>query len=254
MIPYRTPPYLYPSPTIHSGAPENPNMPRSVLTLAISYTAMIALFPQSCVIPTARLSSSQNPAADADAVGILKQTVVTTDGKHTLATTPVWDPLTTVLNAALSAIVVVAIVAFLYWAARRILNGRVPLLLLSVSAALASCSGCWAPKPPGTSLSLDPQTRSVEFYDTKDNRVVVEGLDLDATTRSAHLDRLEIDNRASTVIEMQVLQMAQWNLQMQTANEGIRTALAGIATIVDHLTPLVAPAPPAGLPPPPPPQ
>lgn len=117
---------------------------------------------------------------------------------------------------------------------------RIGLRIAALIAMAGSCVpsiGCWAPtRAAYTSVTVNPWTHSLEFYDGKDNLVDVKGLSYNPTTKEFRLDELHIDNRASSVIAMQAEMMRVWNEQMQTANEGLRmftdlaAALVPIAT------------------------
>lgn len=109
--------------------------------------------------------------------------------------------------------------------------------LLSILIAPMAC-GCWAPKQPITEFRINPITHTASFSDSKDNHVILEGLEFNGVEKSGSLDRLEIDNSASSVIAMQIKQMEVWNQQMQTANDGIKATLAGLQNIVGAMTPM----------------
>src|SRR5690349_13001531 len=101
---------------------------------------------------------------------------------------------------------------------------RTRIVGVLLAAMLTTCGGCWAPKPPETSVSVNPITHTITFLDTKDNHVVVHGARYNGATHDFGLDDLEIENSASSVIQQQIQLMAQWNIQMQTANQGLRDA------------------------------
>jgi len=51
-------------------------------------------------------------------------------------------------------------------------------------------AGCWGPTNPHTSFGINPWSKTFEFYDSKDNDVLVENLEIDATGRTGKLGKL----------------------------------------------------------------
>jgi hypothetical protein len=117
--------------------------------------------------------------------------------------------------------------------------GRLFVVIFAV--ALLVCQfGCWAPKSPETRLGVNVWTHTWEFSDTKDNSVTIKNAKYDPVTKEASVELVQIENSASTVIQQQIEQMKIWNLQMQTANEGIRATLLGLTQLANQFTSILA--------------
>jgi len=120
-------------------------------------------------------------------------------------------------------------------------NGWCLISLTAVVAAalgLGSCiTGC-AMITPHTQVGFDPVSRTVTFYDSKDNSIIVKNMTYDPEGGFT-LEELTIDNKSTPVIEANVQQMLAFVEQQKAANEGIIAFMGGLANIVGQLTPLV---------------
>ena len=104
---------------------------------------------------------------------------------------------------------------------------------------LAALLGCCVPLPgcafirPTTQVGVNPFTRTVEVYNTKDVDISVGHVE--AITKdggSLTLDDLVISDKASPVIEANVGQMLAFVEQQKAANEGIRIVMQNLADVI----------------------
>ena len=105
---------------------------------------------------------------------------------------------------------------------------------------LVLCSGClfgcaWI--KPTTQVSVNPLTRTISIYNTKDVDLAIEGFEVSWDNKSGtiELEKIVVSDKASSVIDANVKQMLAFTEQQRAANEGIAAALAGIRDIVDEL-------------------
>jgi len=115
-------------------------------------------------------------------------------------------------------------------------------MMLVIVVAIAA-TGCWAPGSPRTSVGFNPWTKSIEFTDTKDNRVALEEASYNNKTGAFTMKGLEIDNSASQVLREQVEQMKVWADEMRVANEGLAIVGDRIVGALDKLDQIVNPIP-----------
>jgi len=105
---------------------------------------------------------------------------------------------------------------------------------LVMSALCAMLCGC-AFIEPHTQMSINPITRTVSFFDSKDNDIAIDSISFDATDKSFAMDGLVISNKSSSVIEANVQQMLAFVEQQRAANEGIQNTLAGLTELTNAL-------------------
>ena len=85
---------------------------------------------------------------------------------------------------------------------------------------LASLAGC-ASANPRTKFSGNPWTGTFSFFDSKDNDVRIEGLNVDLSTKQAECELLTLTNNASEVRRANVEQMLAFVEQQKAFNEGL---------------------------------
>ena len=104
------------------------------------------------------------------------------------------------------------------------------LLLLVVSCV--SIPGCAFIKPE-TKIGVNPITKTVSVYNTKDVDLTVDRIT--ATTKdggSLSVENLVISDKASSVIEANVKQMLAFVEQQKAANEGIQIVMTNLAAVI----------------------
>lgn len=106
--------------------------------------------------------------------------------------------------------------------------------------ALACLTGCawFDPAAPHTRITIHPWTGKLEYSDTKDNDVVIKGLRYDPESREFTLEEFSYENKASSVMAMQiemmrvnVAQMEAFAVQQQAGNDGIRIGFEGLTKL-----------------------
>lgn len=128
------------------------------------------------------------------------------------------------------------------------------LYLLLMLVALSGCSaGHWLDADARyTEFRINPLTKTISFYDSKDNDVLMEGFEVNTKEGTAKLAKLQIVNKASDAIVAEVermkavgdAQMSQvaYLHEMMSGLSSIADALAKLANSLSWLVP--APSPP----------
>lgn len=98
------------------------------------------------------------------------------------------------------------------------------------------CAGGWGVKP-STEFSFG----NAHFYDSKDNNVELEGLEVDIPNKKGKIDKLTISNKASDVMLANVQQMAMYNAQMEIHGRNIQMALNALLPIAGLFAPALLP-------------
>ncbi len=108
-------------------------------------------------------------------------------------------------------------------------------VLMAVVVILGGCvlTGCAFIKP---TTQLKAGIFGFEFYDTKDNDVVVKGAHFNPETKEFTVDELTVANKSSPVIEANIAQMMAFVEQQHAANEGIKAAFDGLAQMTGLIT------------------
>jgi len=101
-------------------------------------------------------------------------------------------------------------------------------------------AGCWGPTNPHTSFGINPWSKTFEFYDSKDNDVLVENLEIDATGRTGKLGKLTIVNAASPVRLANVQQMDAYARQMQVMGSTVVDIVGLMPSILSETKGVIA--------------
>jgi hypothetical protein len=102
--------------------------------------------------------------------------------------------------------------------------------------------GCLTTQATGCAM-IEPQTAfsvspfgTVRFFDSKDNDIIVKGLQFDPDSNGFSLAEMTVTNKSSPVIDANVQQMMAFVAQQQAANEGITAAFDGLSKTVEALS------------------
>lgn len=106
-------------------------------------------------------------------------------------------------------------------------------LLLTVAVIAGGC----AMIKPTTEVKVDPMSKSVSLYNTKDVDLHVDNVQGKSGDSSFSIDNLTVSDKSSPVIKENVQQMLAFVEQQKAANEGIAISLAGVSNIIRELIP-----------------
>lgn len=94
---------------------------------------------------------------------------------------------------------------------------------------------------PKTVVRVDPVNRTVEYYDSKDNDLQIDGLAIDGATKSATLDKLTLRNNASDVRLANYQQMVGYAAQASANWQGAAQTVGALAGVLREIAPYLPP-------------
>lgn len=119
-------------------------------------------------------------------------------------------------------------------------NGA-PVRIVPVLAALLFLTGCPYANPH-TRVGFNVWTQCVEFDDTKDNDIEIDGLKVTPDTKQVTLDKLVIRNNASEVRRANVEQIKAQTEQVQAITAMITQQTQILAGMAQSIMPFLRPA------------
>lgn len=97
--------------------------------------------------------------------------------------------------------------------------------------------GCSLPSNPHTSVGFNPWSKTIEFYDSKDNEIEVSGLTYAKDSGDFKLDKLSIRNNASDVRRANVEQINAYTEQVKATTAMMQNMTASLASMVPYVRP-----------------
>lgn len=104
-------------------------------------------------------------------------------------------------------------------------------------AMLLLVCGCSLPANPHTSVGVNPWSGTVEFYNSKDMAIHVEGVEYDNSTKAFKLAKLDIVDNASDVRRANVEQIAAYTEQVKATTAMMTQMTQSIASMLPYVRP-----------------
>lgn len=112
------------------------------------------------------------------------------------------------------------------------------LFWLAMAAVAAMwLMGCSLPANPHTSIGFNPWSKTIEFYDSKDNEIEVTGLSYSKDAGDFKLDKLTIRNNASDPRRANVEQINAYTEQVKATTAMMASMTQSIASMLPYVRP-----------------